>query len=94
MALTFPSRLLLDTAIRESIKELRALPPEPEDEMAYPVVVCPECGHEYEDLDGFGVLRCDACGFCTHSSLTGGICGLCGQQVEADASPVKEERDG
>jgi hypothetical protein len=29
-ALTFPSRLLLDTAVRESIKELRALPPAPE----------------------------------------------------------------
>jgi hypothetical protein len=27
LALTFPSRLLLDTAVRESIKELRALPP-------------------------------------------------------------------
>lgn len=35
-ALTFPSRLLLDTAVRESIKELRALPLAPEVKDAIP----------------------------------------------------------
>ena len=45
-------------------------------------VACPECGAEQEDLDGFGVLFCPACGFCTHVSVSGFICGLCGKKVE------------
>lgn len=39
---------------------------------------CPGCGAEYEDLDGFGVLHCRACGYCSHASITGGTCELCG----------------
>jgi ribosomal protein L37AE/L43A len=44
---------------------------------------CPRCGIEQEDLDGFGVLHCPACGYCQHPSATrvDGVwrCDLCGQ---------------
>lgn len=33
--------------------------------------VCPSCGTEVEDLDGFGVLAHDECGYCSHPSMTG-----------------------
>lgn len=46
------------------------------------LVACPECGEAQEDLDGFGVLHCPKCGYCTHASVTGGVCGLCGKRVE------------
>lgn len=46
------------------------------------IVSCPSCGAEQEDLDGFGVLFCPSCGYCTHVSVTGFICGLCGKKVE------------
>jgi hypothetical protein len=53
------------------------------EEQEEPVIVCcPQCGAEQEDLDGFGVLHCPLCGFCTHISVTGLICGLCGAKVE------------
>lgn len=41
------------------------------------IVVCPKCGAEQEDLDGFGVLFCPACRYCTHASVTGNVCGFC-----------------
>lgn len=52
------------------------------------VVACPRCGAEQEDMDGFGVLACDACGLCEHPSRdgdgTGGmVCSICGD-VERD----------
>jgi hypothetical protein len=47
----------------------------------YPVVACPQCGAERKDLDGFGVLHCDACGYCQHPSVNGTTCGLCGQEL-------------
>jgi len=34
----------------------------------YPIITCPQCGDETEDLDGFGFLYCDKCKFCTHPS--------------------------
>lgn len=46
---------------------------------------CPVCGVEQEDWDGFGVLVCDACGFCAHPSSSGtelpGVyqCDTCGR---------------
>ncbi len=43
---------------------------------------CPQCGAWVVDLDGFGVLRHEACGWCAHPSVTGGLCGLCGAAVE------------
>ncbi len=55
-----------------------------EEEEAEPVMVsCPHCGAEQEDLDGFGVLFCPKCGWCTHASITDGRCGLCGEQRES-----------
>ena len=45
---------------------------------------CPKCGAEQEDCDGFGVLYCQNCKYCTHSSQDGDgkgnwECGLCGR---------------
>jgi ssDNA-binding Zn-finger/Zn-ribbon topoisomerase 1 len=47
------------------------------------MVICPKCGAEQQDLDGFGVLHCPKCGYCSHASVTGDICGLCGQKVSS-----------
>ena len=38
---------------------------------------CPCCGN-WQDDDGFGVLHCEACGYCAHSARTGGVCNICG----------------
>lgn len=44
---------------------------------------CPRCGVEQEDLDGFGVLYCPACGYCTHVCQSpysdGWLCDSCGK---------------
>jgi hypothetical protein len=45
---------------------------------------CPKCHALQEDWDGFGVLYCPNCKFCTHSCINGGVCGLCGM-VESEA---------
>jgi hypothetical protein len=34
------------------------------------VVACPLCGEEYDDIDGFGLLRCEDCGFCQEGAMT------------------------
>ena len=47
----------------------------------YPVMTCPECGVVEEDLDGFGMMICTACGYCCHPSITGGACDGCGEDV-------------
>jgi ribosomal protein L37AE/L43A len=46
-------------------------------------IECPMCGAEQEDHDGFGVLFCPACKYCTHPSSDGDgngnwVCGICG----------------
>ncbi len=46
-------------------------------DMVYPFP-CPACGTVHDDLDGFGVLFCDVCGWCAHVSLTGYRCDACG----------------
>jgi ribosomal protein S27E len=46
------------------------------------MVECPDCGDEQADYDGFGVLHCFKCGFCTHAAITGGVCDLCGKTAE------------
>lgn len=57
-----------------------------------PMMTCPQCGAELEDFDGFGVLAHtqpaydDGCGYCTHPSRDGGVCGICGD-VEDDEPP-------
>jgi len=45
--------------------------------------VCPQCGVEQEDFDGFGMLYCPACGYCKHASRTEGKCDSCGSVDEA-----------
>lgn len=58
-------------------------PPDADDDTQVIILIaCPECGESQEDLDGFGVLHCPKCGYCTHASVTGSVCGLCGKQVE------------
>jgi hypothetical protein len=47
---------------------------------------CPHCGWKQDDFDGFGFVHCFECGTCTHPSLTGGVCDICGQ-VEGASSP-------
>lgn len=43
-----------------------------------PTAQCPNCKVMHVDYDGFGVLYCDACGYCKHPSVTGAKCDLCG----------------
>lgn len=50
-----------------------------------PIVACPQCGAEQEDFDGFGVVHCEACGYCIHPSCTNGICGICGTDTNKPA---------
>jgi hypothetical protein len=47
------------------------------EEMVALIMKCPNCGAPQEDHDGFGVLSCAVCGYCTHPSLTGGVCDIC-----------------
>ena len=58
----------------------------------YPTSECPKCGAAQTDLDGFGVVRCDKCGYCAHPSETGipggWKCDICGREqldTERDA---------
>lgn len=49
------------------------------------MVACPCCGEGQEDLDGFGVVHCQRCGYCTHASQHadhgGFICDICGKRI-------------
>jgi hypothetical protein len=45
------------------------------------LAVCPKCRALVEDLDGFGVLIHDECGYCSHPSAYGGVCDACGATV-------------
>jgi len=47
-----------------------------------PEAICPRCGQPQPDLDGFGVVKCDHCDYCSHASATLDdanrlICNLC-----------------
>ena len=58
-----------------------------------PTMTCPRCGAEYEDFDGFGVVYCEACGFCRHVSRSGAgpgrwVCDCCGD-VEVELQSVE-----
>ena len=56
-----------------------------------PQTQCPACGTWQDDLNGFGVLRCETCGHCAHPSLTDGVCDVCGQTVVFDEAPELAE---
>ncbi len=56
------------------------------------IVVCPKCGAEQEDLDGFGVMYCPACKYCEHPSSDGDghgnwVCGICGLVTPMEDQP-------
>ena len=58
-------------------------------EFDQPVMTCPQCGVEYKDFDGLGVLYCEKCGFCKHASLTmhenkRWRCDYCGKDMSID----------
>jgi len=54
--------------------------------MRQPIMTCPQCGTDYEDFDGLGVVCCPACGYCTHAAgevIDGKmICSYCDQVIE------------
>ena len=41
-----------------------------------------KCGDITDDLDGFGVLYCEKCGYCEHSSITGDVCDFCEKVID------------
>ena len=43
-----------------------------------PMMQCPQCEEWMEDMDGYGCLAHDACGYCSHPSITGDTCDICG----------------
>ena len=43
---------------------------------------CPKCKAWLPDYDGFGVLRHPECGYCSHASITDGVCQFCGKEME------------
>jgi len=45
-----------------------------------PEMTCPKCRPEEPDLDGFGMLACPACKWCSHPSRDGGRCNICGDE--------------
>jgi hypothetical protein len=49
--------------------------------LGLPLVACPSCGDVQVDLDGFGVMKCDVCGFCRHPDISSGKCNCCGRAV-------------
>jgi len=46
-----------------------------------PQARCPKCRTWQWDDDGFGVLMCAKCGYCTHPAATGNICDWCGKKM-------------
>lgn len=72
--------------------------PDVDDEV--PSSVCPGCGAEVPDYDGFGVLAHlgdGGCGYCQHASITDGVCSFCDAVVrpadvpEPEAPPAPEQ---
>jgi ribosomal protein L37AE/L43A len=51
-----------------------------------PTMICPQCHIETIDYDGFGVLHCDNCGYCTHAAQSGDPlkCDVCGEVMGDD----------
>lgn len=49
---------------------------------------CPKCGKPVEDLDGFGVLIHDECGYCSHPDVYGDVCRACGTGVVTPPAPA------
>lgn len=54
-----------------------------------PQSMCPKCRTWQDDFDGFGVLKCQHCDYCSHPSADkqeNGLwrCGVCERLVEID----------
>lgn len=48
------------------------------------ILICPQCGEESEDVEGFGaVFHCEDCGYCVHPATTDGVCDRCGRRYAA-----------
>lgn len=71
-----------------------AITPEERRNSTFPTMLCPRCGAEHFDYDGFGFIAHtkpaypDGCGWCSHPSRDGDgkggmVCGICGD-VERD----------
>lgn len=75
-----PGPVRLGPAVTAGWRPRLILPNEAQDD-AIPLTACPRCGVWVPDLDGFGVLYHEACGYCQHASVTGDRCGLCGEVV-------------
>jgi rubrerythrin len=69
-------------ASQEEVDWLRARAASERKDDDYPSVECPSCRASAPDMDGFGFLRCPNCGHCTHPSLAGDKCTLCGAASE------------
>ena len=62
-------------------------------EFDQPQMDCPQCGREYDDFDGIGVIYCAppaGCGFCRHMARSDGRCDYCGDQDGPPAAPPCE----
>ncbi len=62
---------------------------DPERTTGVPHHPCPQCKKLVADHDGFGVLAHvapmpDACGYCTHPSISDGVCGICQLAMVSD----------
>lgn len=46
-----------------------------------PQTQCPKCGQWQDDFDGFGVLNCEFCDYCSHPIQSGDPpqCEICGE---------------
>lgn len=51
------------------------------DDEEMPTMRCPRCGQLEPDMDGFGMLAHAPCGYCTHPSITDGVCGICEVEI-------------
>jgi len=52
----------------------------------WPQAACPRCGREQDDPDGFGVLHCEACGWCKHPCIEHDRCTICGKVFHDEAT--------
>ena len=54
---------------------------------------CPKCHAEQEDLDGIGVVYCQACGYCAHVSASGNLDGEMRCDTCGDALSLEDARE-
>lgn len=63
----------------------------------YPTAICPKCKVEQDDMDGFGILYCELCGYCTHPGSVMDekdghwYCDLCGEKLHDADDPTTKD---